>query len=404
MKFFKKERKIIYNEPFLLISLPIAFFILIITFILRPFLLIRFGLIHSDRIGHFATNTELALCEKKFFKIKSLDLFYFPTEPCNKFFAKIVKQKVLVLPKIILRPFCLIVRKIKYLKIHIAGQPMSGDYDVNNLIDKYRNQLNITKTDISQGNKFMNKINPKNKPVVTLIIRDSKYLKNLVKNNSFNYHSHRNDNINKYKRVVSFLIQKGYFVIRMGNVAKDRLKIKNNNFLDYPFYKEKSDFLDIFIGFKCEICITNGTGYDAIPTIFRRKMINIDPIPIGYISTYSKRHFSNVTKHYSIKLNKYLSLSEIFKFSLDNKFEAKEFNEEKIKLVKSSSTEIEKIVDDALNYFNNIKYRNKFSKKFKKKYKENLLRYKKNNSFRYHGKLKSEFSKYWLKKYKYLLN
>ena len=69
MKFFKKERKIIYNEPFLLISLPIAFFILIITFILRPFLLVRFGLIHSDRIGHFATNTELALCEKNFLKL-----------------------------------------------------------------------------------------------------------------------------------------------------------------------------------------------------------------------------------------------------------------------------------------------------------------------------------------------
>ena len=65
MNLFFKERKIVSKEPFLFLSLPLALACMIFIIIVRPFILIRFGLLHSDRIGHFATNTELSLCEKK---------------------------------------------------------------------------------------------------------------------------------------------------------------------------------------------------------------------------------------------------------------------------------------------------------------------------------------------------
>ena len=65
MNLFVKERKIISKEPLLFFSLPLALSFMLLIIILRPFILIRFGLLHSDRIGHFATNTELSLCEKK---------------------------------------------------------------------------------------------------------------------------------------------------------------------------------------------------------------------------------------------------------------------------------------------------------------------------------------------------
>ena len=65
MNLFVKEKKILLKEPLLFLSLPIALICMLLVIILRPFILIRFGLLHSDRIGHFATNTELSLCEKK---------------------------------------------------------------------------------------------------------------------------------------------------------------------------------------------------------------------------------------------------------------------------------------------------------------------------------------------------
>lgn len=402
MNLFVKERKIIFKEPFLFLSLPLALVCVIFIIILRPFILIRFGLLHSDRIGHFAANTELSLCEKKNNNLNSLDLFYFPTKPCNTYLAEIIKKKIIVLPKILIRPFCLIVRKFKKLNKHVAGQPTRGDYDICNLFDKFSNQLDIDKKDIKKGNKFIKKINPQKKPIVLLIVRDSSYLKQVMNDNSYNYHSHRDDDIYRYKKLIIFLIKRGFYVIRMGKIAKKPLNIRNNNFYDYPFSKEKSDFLDIYLAYKSKICISNLTGYDAIPTIFRKNIIHIDPIPFGYVSTHSKRFFSNLTKHYSLKKKKYLTSKEIFDLEIDNSFEKNYFKKKKIILKKSSPFEIVKICNDALNYFYDKKYNDKLSNKFIKTYKNYLIN-SMTESKNYHGKIKSKFSNFWLKKYKFFL-
>ena len=124
------------------------------------------------------------------------------------------------MPKIIIRPFCLIVRKFKKLNKHIAGQPLRGDYDIYNLFDKFSNQLDIDKKDIKKGERFTNKINPQKKPIILLIVRDSSYLKQVTNDSSYNYHSHRDDEIFRYKKLILFLIKRGFYVILMGKIAK----------------------------------------------------------------------------------------------------------------------------------------------------------------------------------------
>ena len=60
-----KYLRIILNEPIILITfLPSIFFLLIILLISK-ILLIKIGFLHSNRIGHFAANTELYLIKKK---------------------------------------------------------------------------------------------------------------------------------------------------------------------------------------------------------------------------------------------------------------------------------------------------------------------------------------------------
>ena len=54
--YFKKLKALF----FIVLSLPI---ILLIR-LLRPLIIIRFGLLVGQRIGHFAGNTELYLCER----------------------------------------------------------------------------------------------------------------------------------------------------------------------------------------------------------------------------------------------------------------------------------------------------------------------------------------------------
>ena len=61
---FEKEFRILKSEPLLFITLPFSLIILVVLRLLSPILLIRFGLLHSDRIGHFLINTELFFVKK----------------------------------------------------------------------------------------------------------------------------------------------------------------------------------------------------------------------------------------------------------------------------------------------------------------------------------------------------
>ena len=141
-----KKLRIIRSEPLLLAALPISVVSLLLIFILRPFVKIRIGFLRSDRIGHFAANTELYLCEKdeKIDSYRIVDLFYFPRKPCNHQLARMWKRKLIVLPWFFLRPLDLIIRSFSYLSSFHAFEARGGDRDIDNLFSKTYNTNNGT--------------------------------------------------------------------------------------------------------------------------------------------------------------------------------------------------------------------------------------------------------------------
>ena len=75
--------------PLIIAALPIV----IIVRLLRPFVLVRFGLLPSSRIGHFAGNTELYLCKRDagMYSPQSFDVFYYNvTTICNYYLNCII--------------------------------------------------------------------------------------------------------------------------------------------------------------------------------------------------------------------------------------------------------------------------------------------------------------------------
>ena len=55
----------IRQEKYLVILLPIALLFVPLIILIKSLILLRFGLIHSDRMGHFITDTALYLLDKK---------------------------------------------------------------------------------------------------------------------------------------------------------------------------------------------------------------------------------------------------------------------------------------------------------------------------------------------------
>ena len=87
---------------------PFSVFFVIIIRILKPFILIRYSYIKSTRIGHFVEDLDYYLCAKneKLFTPQQthIDIFYVNTYVCNKFFLKLLKKKIIILPRFIMHP------------------------------------------------------------------------------------------------------------------------------------------------------------------------------------------------------------------------------------------------------------------------------------------------------------
>ena len=400
-----KEFIKIKNEPILIITLPIALILTFFLFVIRPLCLIKIGLLHSDRIGHFALNTELFICEKLYFNKRGFEFFYYPTKPCNNQLAKIIQRNLVVIPKIIARPFDLIFRKFEFLKAH-RTRNNNADYDVHNLIDKLPTQLTLTKDELNRGNKILKRYGYQNKKIILFIIRDDSYLKSVYrkKYSISNYHGHRDDDIENYKNAMLFLAKKGYLVFRMGKKVKKKIDIKHKNIIDYPFCKFKSDFMDVFLAKKSYFGVTNLTGYDALFVIFRKPMLCLGSLPIGCMFSSSKNYLNTIYYHYSKKLKRNLSMTEIFEKNLAFSFNNLDFKKKDVQIIKFKSYEISMYIKDMLNFVQNkSSYKNnKLNKQATLLYKYLINKY--DIQKRFHGKIRSYFSNYFLKRnFKYFV-
>lgn len=416
--YIKKAFSKIVSEPGLFITLPLAVILFPLIIILRPILLIRFGFFHSDRLGHFAVNSEIFFCEQKKFeriKIMKIDLYYFPTKPCNEQLGKMISRKVTVLPRIFIRPFDLISRSLHFLKKHVTGRPSNSDYDTNHVLQNIKLQIPLTSKENAKGREILRKAKIDHKKIICIGVRDSSYLKRiyvnakpiffgLKKDKDYSYHDHRNDDINKYVPGINYLLSKGYTVLRMGSVTNNKLKINHKNFLDYSYSELKSDFMDVYLSSICKMFISNNTGMDALAIIFRRPVLHVGSIPAGGISTFSNKFYNTMSNYYSLKYKKILSLSEIFKSKIQYSWHKQDFDKKKIKVLHPSKNEIYEYFKEIVDILDKKK-RNKRDLILEKKFKKNFIRYinlyppHKSN---YHNKIKTNFLYSFLKSNKHL--
>ena len=98
-----------------LLLLPISFIIIIFLFLVRPFVLIRFGLIPIDRIGQLAANPEICNEERIILEninsTKILDIFGFTGKLGNKTLIKLIKRKYVIFPEYLVDTVIFLLKK-----------------------------------------------------------------------------------------------------------------------------------------------------------------------------------------------------------------------------------------------------------------------------------------------------
>ena len=355
----------------------IFLFPLLFIYLLRPIKIIRFQKLSTEVIGAFAEHTETYLCKKKhnYNKEKKYLDFFCYGKISNIQLAKMIKERINVLPSYLLEPIIILNRFISnYIKLFSIHEINYKSYrDVNDLYSIYSPNLKFSKKELAMGKSILEEMGlEENSKFVCFVIRDSKYKKksSLLKND-MSHHDFRNFNSDNFIKAAEKIAEKGYYVIRMGKNTEKKFISKNKMVIDYSNSKVRSDFMDIYLGAHCEFCITTATGIDTIPLIFKKPIAAI-VVPLGYIQTYNDR-FINITKHHYLNGRK-LNAKEIFENNLAFLLDTKFFKKKNVILKDPSPEEISDFALEAFNRFVEKKHENQseLQMKFRSKFKEYL--------------------------------
>ena len=366
INFFKRQLLQIQQEGFFgylirvralrrILHLPL--YVLAVPFVvlmrlISPFFLVRIGGLISIRIGHFAANPELYLCERdagiNVPRQCHLDLFHMAYKPiCNRQLEIMWKRVLHIWPSWFLEPVILVNRIIAGGAVHEIGDNTQGDRDVHNLLDRFHPHLVFSPEEEVSGKAGLRAIGiPEGDRFVCLIVRDSAYLESIPFYAQFDlsYHNYRDCDIQNYVRVAEELAERGFFVIRMGVKAKKSLKTEHPRIVDYAVNGMRTDFMDIYLGAKCEFCISVGTGFDAVPFVFRRPIVYTNHVPLGLLSTSCQQFLAITKHHYSVSENRKLRLKEIFERGAGLCYSSSDYESLGIKLIENTPEEILAIV------------------------------------------------------------
>jgi putative glycosyltransferase (TIGR04372 family) len=292
----------------------LSFFPIFFLFILYPIFKIRLSLQSSERLGEIASQMEIYLSERKLFKKSSyIDIFILNDVISNKTFIQLLKTKVFIFPTIIFHPIYKVLnflaKNIFFFNKFIL---ITKRYDNNFSIERTNANIVPDNTFIKKGENFLKMLSiPLDAKIICLIVRDSEYLKQKFPAKNFNYHSYRNSNIETYKLAIDEATKRGFYVFRMGEAIERKLNFDNKKFFDYSS-DYRSDFLDIYLAFKCTFVITTSTGWDQVPAFtFRKPVVWTNIVPVGDLNTYSSKFLFSFKLHYDKINKKFLNLKEM---------------------------------------------------------------------------------------------
>ena len=377
--------------------------LLIIIRVISPFVVIRIGPLGSSRIGHFGANTELYLIEKEVgINVPDkyhIDLFFVEKLVCNVFLYKKWKQKLIIFPSVFLSPIYELNSYVPGGSIHQINFP-SNDRDVHNLIEDSSPTITFTEQEIELGEAGIKDLGVlPNEPFVCLIVRDNAYLKRHLKskdNEAYSYHNYRDCDIKNYLLTAEELTKKGYYVVRMGKIVKEALVSNNPMIIDYANSGKRTEFMDVYLGAKCDFCISSGLGWDAIPThLFRKPCLFAPILPIGYFPTYASQTLLITKFHYSRQLKRNLTMIEIADLGLDLATNSNDFTDQNVDLIEPSpediweaAQEMIEMVEGGGNYSEDDEnLQNKFWELYPKKT---------HNTTQLHGQLRARIGKSFL--------
>ena len=335
------------------VLLPWAALFVALTRVLRPFVLIRLHRVPAQRIGHFAANIELYLCERDHGINRPAnawrDVSYYIGAVSNSQLAEMWERTLRIWPEWLFYPVDWLNRRVPGGPAHDAGDNTQHDRDVHNLLERTPPHLSFTDDEEARGMAGLRALGiPDGAEFVCFAARDSAYLQQAADAHDFAYHDYRNVDIAHYVQAAEAVGNLGPYVIRMGSVVRAPLLSSHPKVIDYATSGQRTDFMDIYLGAKCLFCLSCGTGIDAVPVIFRRPGAFVNFVPIGYLMT-SLPGTVAISKHLWLTTeSRRLTLTETFEYGVGFSLRASEYAARHIRVIENTPEEITEVATEML--------------------------------------------------------
>jgi putative glycosyltransferase (TIGR04372 family) len=268
--------------PKLLLA-PVAFLILCGFLLAKPFIQFRLYRMVDSRIGHLAPNTEIVRLRNIEFNnsAKRKEVIVYCSENWN--------CSNNTLRKLFFRKHFRLRGPLAWLALWMSQQfrvfEQFGSIanrnliiDSGGLLSGSLPTLQFSLDEFLKGNKFLDSCGATNK-FVCLHVRDSAYLTKSM-GQQINKHNYRDSEIKTYVAAAEGLAEIGYTVFRMGAIVKEPLNSAHPRVIDYATNGIRTEFLDIFLGAQSIFTISTGSGWDSVPTIFRRPVMFVNHLPV----------------------------------------------------------------------------------------------------------------------------
>ncbi|MFB0566235.1 MAG: TIGR04372 family glycosyltransferase [Candidatus Aminicenantaceae bacterium] len=312
--------------------------------VLRPIIHVQFGALISERIGHFAGNTELYLCKRDagLEGKRTFDIFYHTGPICNQQLKK-MWDRVLHVSNFGFH-LDLHNRRLPGWEKHVIEWAYNADRDIHGLLARMPMHLSFTPGEERQGNSALRELGiPEGAPFVCFIARDPAYLDVLFPSKNWNYHDYRDSNIHKYIPGVEELARRDYFAVRMGAVVRDELATSNPKIIDYAT-KARTDFMDIFLSAHCYFFISDTNGLTGIPMIFRRPIAWVNCVPLELVPTWGNYDLIIPKKLWLRENRRFLTFREILDSDIGRFSRSEQYEQAGIDVVENTPEEITALV------------------------------------------------------------
>ncbi|MBT5492125.1 TIGR04372 family glycosyltransferase [bacterium] len=282
--FFEKQKgkklSVIISDIILrFFSLLLFPFIYFLLFIINLVYKVKIGFLYNERLGHLVLNTDLFLRRIQLGLIPNdVKYIFFVYNPANKQIVTMFKRVLTVIES---EFFCKILAPFAIFKTRFYQQlPFLGNeyYEFN----QANKSLFFTKEEIGIGNKKLQQMGLKNEDwYVCIFSRDHTYYNKFSPNTDVSFSTHRNSDINTYNLAVEYILQKGGFVIRMGNCVGTKLNFEHEHVIDYAS-QNANDFMDIFLAAHCRFYLGSTSGAVDLAAVFDIPVAGVNIVPIGY--------------------------------------------------------------------------------------------------------------------------